>query len=135
MKWVLIRGWIEECTIPDDICLNVFTVKQTSISKTYEFKFIIFTYTCLFTIFVTYLRLISLWIPHQKKEDTKHTIRHITMSQSALQLDYWQVTLLFRFNNHCYVQRIVRATSPQSMNVGGVVQKLQTISITQGQQY
>jgi len=35
--------------------------------------------------------------------------------------------------NHCYVQRIVRATSPQSMNIGGVVQKLWTISVMQGQ--
>ena len=53
-----------------------------------------------------------------------------------------EVTLLFRFNyshvlpvnhDHRYVQRMVQATSPQSMNVGGIVQKLRTIFITQGQ--
>jgi len=64
------------------------------------------------------------------------------VSRRAPQLNHWQVTLLFRFNyshvlpvNHCHIQRIVRVTSPQSMNVQGVVQKLWTISVTQGQQY
>jgi len=66
----------------------------------------------------------------------------IATSQCAPRLNHWQVMLPFRFKysyalpvNHRYIQRIVRATSPQSMNVGGMVQKLWTISITQGQQY
>ena len=37
--------------------------------------------------------------------------------------------------NHHYVQKIVEATSPQSINVGGVVQNLQPISVAQDYQY
>jgi len=52
------------------------------------------------------------------------------------------LTLSFCFNyshvlpvNYCYLQSIVQATNPQSMNVGGMAQKLWTFSVMQGQQY
>ena len=83
----------------------------------------------------------SLWIPHQKKEGARHAIQHYCRVMTCSPTNHWQVTLPFCFNyshvfpiNHCYVQRIVRVTSPQSMNVGDVVWKLWTISVIQGQQ-
>jgi len=65
----------------------------------------------------------SLWIPSIKRKkvpDTPYNI--IAMLRCAPRLNRWQV---FCFNyshvlpvNHHYLQRIVRTTSPQSMNVG-----------------
>ena len=93
-------------------------------------KFIIFTYTCLFTCFVTQFSI------KRKKVPAYHT----TLLPHHAQLNHWQIMLSFLFNNshlhpvnHRYAQRIVRATGPQSMNVGGMVPKLRTISVTQGQ--
>ena len=60
----------------------------------------------------------------------ERTIQHYCRILTPPQLNHWQVTLSFCFNyshvlsvNHHYIQRIVQATSPLSMNVGGVVQK------------
>jgi len=84
----------------------------------------------------------NLWIPHQKKEGARHTMQpYCRVLRHVPCLNHWQITLLFHFNyshvlsvKHHYVQRIVRATCPQSINVGGMVRKLLTISVMQGQQ-
>jgi len=66
------------------------------------------------------------WIPHQKKEGARHTIQHYYCIMTCPpRHNHRQAMLPFRFNyshvlpiNLRYVQKIVRATSPQSMNVG-----------------
>ena len=65
----------------------------------------------------------NLWIYHIKRKkapDIPYNI--IAISRHTPQLNHWQVMLLFCLNyshvlpvKHRYVQRIVQATSPQSM--------------------
>jgi len=65
----------------------------------------------------------SLWIPHQKKEGTRHQgiLCSITAHYATV---FALITCSHVFAvNHHYMQRIVWATSVQSMNGGGVVQK------------
>ena len=61
----------------------------------------------------------------KERRHIRHTIQHCYTSRHAPWLNHWQVTLTFCFNyshvlpvNHCYIQRIVWATNPQSMYVG-----------------
>jgi len=68
---------------------------------------------------------VNLWILHQKKQGARHTLQHYYRIMTRTSTNHWQVTLPFCFNcshilpvNHHYVQRIVQATGPQSMNVG-----------------
>jgi len=64
-------------------------------------------------------------------KERRHQANHTSLfpcHDACPQFNHWQVTLLFLFNyshvlpvNHRYVQRIVRATSPQSMRRGAKI--------------
>jgi len=88
--------------------------------KIHNFYLYLFVY-----FFCNIIVIMNLWIPHIKWKKAPGMPNNISaVSRHVRQLNRWQVTLLFCFNyshvlpiNHRYIQKIVRATILQSMNV------------------
>jgi len=103
-------------------------------------KFIIFTYTCLVTIFCNIIVLMNLWIPRIKRKKAPNILNIIVAIELSMlprhdvHLDLIADEFCFHYSdvlpvNHRYIQRIVRATSPRSMNVGAQCKNCKQFSL------